>query len=366
MFWYILMKLLFIKYMHDLAVIGAGPVGSYLASLCAGSMDVIVLEEDTEAGKKACSGLVSPRLIGMFPPSVKIPGLVRHEVKAGLVHFMGKEFEFRKSATAAYILDRDILDKRMAEHAERSGADMRFGEKVLQVVSAKEKVELRTARRRFEAKVVAGCDGARSVAAKSMGSKPTELLNGLIMYLDREDYSDSVEMWFDKSLVKDGFFWRIPRGQQTEVGCIGYGLSFPILERFFRIEKSGIVLRKAAPVPIGIVDTTGSRTILVGDAACQTKPWSGGGITYGMMAARYASEAISSAVRTGLLSKLSAYDDMWRGRLLRDIKAGLVLRELYKDLNLSALGAIMEKAESLKHEGDSIDFDFPFSSMMIG
>jgi len=352
--------------MRDLIVIGAGPVGSYLASLCAESMDVLVIEEDDEAGGKACSGMVSPRLIGMLPPSVKRPGLIQHTVKKAVIHFMGREFEFKKSGDAAYVLDRDVLDRRLAEHAKSSGADVMFGERVLSVKTSGQKVSVSTARHLFEANVAAGCDGARSVAAKTIGSKPSEILNGLIIYTEKEDSSDFVEMWFDKSLVKDGFFWRMPRGRRTEFGCIGYGLSFPLLERFFGIEAGNISGRSAAPVPIGIAHTYGSRIVLVGDAACQTKPWSGGGITYGMIAAGYASEVISGAVRRNDFSMLSVYEDMWKKHLLRDMKAGLLIREFYRDLDLRGLMGIIDRVESMKHEGEKIDFDFPFSSMLIG
>jgi geranylgeranyl reductase family protein len=351
--------------MHDLIVVGAGPVGSYLSSLCGEKMDVIVLEEDSEAGKKVCSGLVSPRLIDMLPAPVKKKGLIEHILKRAVVHFMGKELELRKSGTAAYVIDRNVLDKRLAENAESAGADVRFGERVVNLSTDNEKVSVKTSRRQFEAKLVAGCDGARSVVARSIGSKPGEILNGLVLYVDKEDYSDTAEMWFDKSLVKDGFFWRIPRGQRTELGCMGYGLSFPVLEKFFDTGKMRITGKYAAPVPIGLTTTQGKRTLLVGDSACQVKPWSGGGITYGMLAARDAAKVISGAVKKNN-SDLSLYEELWKKRLLNDIKAGLIVREFYKDLNLDGLSGIIEKAESLKREGDKVDFDFPFSSMLIG
>jgi len=352
--------------MHDLAVIGAGPVGSYLASLCAVNMDVIVLEEDEEAGKKACSGLVSGRLMGMLPPVVKKPGLVKHTVRGAVIHFMGKEFEFRKKCTAAYVMDRDVLDRRMAEYAISSGADVRFCERVLKVIPGNGKVAVKTSRHQFEAKAAAGCDGAGSVAARTIGSKPTELLNGLIVYAKKDDYSDTVEMWFDKSVVRDGFFWKIPRGDKTEFGCIGYGLSFPLLEKFFKIDKSMIAGREASLVPMGLIRTYGNRMVLVGDAACQTKPWSGGGITYGMLAAKDASEVIMDAVRKNDFSHISLYEGMWKNKLLRDMKAGLVLREFYKDLDLKGLSGIIDRVENMGHDHDKIDFDFPFSSMLSG
>ncbi|UCD02646.1 MAG: NAD(P)/FAD-dependent oxidoreductase [Candidatus Aenigmatarchaeota archaeon] len=352
--------------MHDLAIIGAGPAGSYLAGLCAGNRNVLVLEEHPEPGGKACSGLVSSRLIKLLPVEIKKKGLIEHTVKRAVMHFMNRQFEFKKRESAAYVIDRDVLDRRLAAYAESAGAEMRYREKVLSLAQDKEKVRLKTARRRFEAKIVAGCDGARSVAAKSIGSKPAELLNGLIMYIDKQDYSDTVEMWFDKSLVKDGFFWRIPRGKNTELGCMGYGLSFAILERFFDTVKMKVSGRAAAPVPLGITPTFDNRILLVGDAACQVKPWSGGGITYGMLSASYAAEVISNVLKRGGFTGLSAYEEMWKKRLLKDIKAGLIAREFYKDLDLKGLSSVIEKAESMKHDGDKIDFDFPFSSMFTG
>ncbi len=350
--------------MHDLTIVGAGPVGSYLASLCAKKIGVTVLEEDSEAGKKSCSGLVSPRLMEMLPQAVKKSGLVEHMVKGAIIHFMGKEFEFRKSGTAAYVLDRDALDKRLADYALSKGAEIRYGEKALSVSFSRDCASVKTARHVFESKMLAGCDGARSVVSRSLGSKPNEVLNGIIAYTDVSDNSDNVEMWFDKSLVKDGFFWKIPRGDQTEFGCIGHALSFPVLKKFFSLDDKVISGRSASPVPVGIAKTYADRTILVGDAACQTKPWSGGGITYGMIAAKCAAETICKASEKGKFDGFYEYESLWKEKLYEDIRAGIMMREFYKDLELKALGSIMDRIESMKHKGDDIDFDFPVSSIM--
>ncbi len=349
--------------MHDLAVVGAGPVGSYLASLCAGRMDTIVLEEHGEAGGKACSGLVSPRFIEMIPKKVK-GAVIEHEVKGARITFMGTTLEFRKNATAAYVVNRNLMDRMLAEHASDCGADVRFGEKVMRADQTAEKVRLWTPKHDFESRFAAGCDGAGSAVSRMIGANAPEVLNGLIIHQKKENFSDTVEMWFDKSLVKDGFFWKIPRGSATEYGCIGYRLSFPILEKFFSLEPSDASERSAAPVPIGIKKTYENRTILVGDAASQTKPWSGGGLAYGFLAAKEASEIIANAVRTDDVSKLSLYEAAWKRIMVKDINAGLMLREIYRDLDLGAITSFMDRAESLKKESNRIDFDFPFSSAL--
>ncbi len=355
--------------MYDLLVVGAGPVGSYIASLCGRFMETAVLEEDRRAGNKTCSGLVSPGLMEKLPVKVRRPGLVQHTVRSARIHFMDREFEFRKSKAAAYVLDRDVLDVRMAEHAEGEGAEMKYGERVLKVLVDGACAKVSTGRHTFESKVVAGCDGASSVTAKSFGQNPPEMLNGLILYEKKECVDDYVEMWFDKSLVKDGFFWKIPRGDSTEYGCMGYKLSFPILSKFFGLKSSGME-RRAAPIPIGLIKTFADRRILVGDSASQTKPWSGGGLAYGLHAAICACDVLKSANDKADFSEafLSSYEKAWKEILLRDMQAGLMAREFYRDLDLKGLSIIAENAEMIKkmQRGDMIDFDFPFSSIMGG
>ena len=353
--------------MHDLIVVGAGPVGSYLASLCSSGMKVMVLEEHPEAGNKACSGLVSGRLKSILPANVaRTPGLFQHAVKAALIHFMGSELEVRKKTAAAYVIDRDLLDKNLAEHAESMGCEVRFGERVGKISVLKDRVSVRTGGNAFESKAVAGCDGANSITARCIGARPAEILNGLILYEDAEDRSDRVEMWFDRKLVKDGFLWRIPRGSQTEYGGMGSNLSFPILDKFFGTGKKRIAGRRASPIPVGIVKTYADRVLLAGDSACQTKPWSGGGITYGLLSAKAASDVISRAVEKDDFSArlFSEYETLWKKLLIRDIQAGLVFRDMYREMKEDDMAEMLKNMESLKGMADMIDFDFPFTGIL--
>ena len=205
---------------------------------------------------------------------------------------------------------------------------------------------------------------ARSVVAASIGARPVEMLNGLIISECKEDHSDFVEMWFDKSLTADGFFWKIPRGASTEYGCMGRGLSFTQLQRFFHITPDRKIQKRAAPIPVGPPEKTSSgRILLIGDAAGQTKPWSGGGLAYGLIAASCAAEALKKSV-AGHPEALSGYDRCWRKMLMRDIQAGLLAREFYKDLDLDGIAGMMSKIEGAERGGSDIDFDFPFTSIL--
>ena len=168
--------------MHDLAVIGAGPVGSYLASLCAKRVSVLVLEGKKVPGSKACSGLVSGRFKDILPKHItQTPGLIQNTVKGARIHFLGEEMEMQKKGAAAYVIDRDMLDKSLAEHARSMGCDMRYGSRVGKITVMPDRVRLSAVKTAAESKMIAGCGGANSVAARHIGAKPQEIMNGIIM-----------------------------------------------------------------------------------------------------------------------------------------------------------------------------------------
>jgi len=353
--------------MYDMIVIGAGPAGSYLASLCSSQMQVLVLEEKTVPGNKACSGLVSGRIKDILPGYViDTPGIIQHAVKGAKIHIFGHELEVRKKGTAAYVIDRDLLDKRLAEHASSMGCEIKFKTRVREISVMPDRVSVKTGKGVFESKLVAGCGGARSVAAMYIGAKPQELLNGLVLYVNVEDRSDCVEMWFGGQKARDGFCWRIPRGSQTEFGAMGKNLSFSQVGKFFGLKGGEIVKKAAAPIPIGLVRSFSTRLLLAGDSACQTKPWSGGGIIYGLLAAQVASKVIKHAVGNNEFSEnfLSEYEAGWKKILLKDIQAGLMFRQLYKDLPEGEVSKLIKKLSALKSLENKTDFDFPFSSLL--
>jgi geranylgeranyl reductase family protein len=355
--------------MHDLIVVGAGPVGSFLASLCCRGSNTLVLEEHARAGEKACSGLVSGRLKGLLPKKVfNSPGVVQHRVRAARIH-VGNEVTELKNDEDVYVIDRGVLDRRLAEHAVSSGCGIEYGSRVSGVSVKDDRVVILAGKERYDAGMVAGCDGARSAVAGVIGSAPPVLLNGIIARVDAKDGSDCVEMWFDKGIVSDGFLWKIPRGSQTEYGAMGTGVKFPLIVSFFGLEKRGFT-KEAAPIPMGLTKTFSDRLLLVGDAACQTKPWSGGGVTYGLLSAKVASNVIKKALDDDDFSEgaLSKYEILWKKILGKDIRGGLAIRDLYQDLDMPEITRLLKALGPFGDGADAkgIDFDFPVSRFRGG
>lgn len=352
--------------MYDVAIIGAGPIGTYLSTLCK-NMKVLVLEEHNQAGNKACSGLVSPRIKGFLPKKVlNSKGLFSHELKGAVVHIANATLEFRKKETAAYVIDRDLLDKKMAEYAESCGVIIKYNERATKLTVTGKNCTVKTSKNSYDSDVIAGCEGANSITSRHIGCKPSEVLSGIMVIVDKESYSDRTEIWADKEKAKDGFLWKMPRGREIEYGALGKNIDFKTVEKFFKIDTKKIKKRLAAPIPIGIVKTYSNRILTVGDSACQTKPWSGGGIIFGMTCAKVASDVIRKCLTKNDFSEpvLSEYDTRWKEILVKEIQGGLAFRELYKDLKEIELSKMIENFKSVGSFGEKTDFDFPISSSL--
>jgi flavin-dependent dehydrogenase len=168
---------------------------------------------------------------------------------------------------------------------------------------------------------------------------PDELLHGVLGFHDEPDYDDFVDVHLT---VPQFFAWRIPRG---EAG-VEYGLATPpdddVTERFetFTSEYGVDTHRHCSGlIPIGPPDRTQTgRVFLLGDAAGQNKPFTGGGIVYGMTAADIAADVVDPTNP----GSLEAYEHAWRDELERDITLGHLIRAGY-----SAPDCVQELAMAL-------------------
>ncbi len=111
--------------------------------------------------------------------------------------------------------------------------------------------------------------------------------------------------------------------------------------------------RCSGAIPIGAPDrVTSRRAFLIGDAAAQTKPFTGGGILYGMTSADHAAREIDP----DRPATLAAYEDAWRDDLA-EMKLGHLIRRAYslpeplQHVGLSAaageIGVHMDRPTSL-------------------
>ncbi|MFB6204521.1 MAG: geranylgeranyl reductase family protein [Candidatus Nanohaloarchaea archaeon] len=316
--------------MRDLIIVGAGPAGSHLAKGFAGKgKDVLVIEQSDEIGRPlACSGHVSPDIWDFVPPGSR-ERLLQNDVRGAEFHARDdSRYRFFSQETVSHVIDRVELDRVKAEQAMEAGVDYHMDEHVESVTERDDRVEVSTDSDVYEARMVAGCDGASSTVRDSLGMEgPDHFYQGILCFSDEEDSSDFVDVFLE---VPEFFGWRIPRGDSVE-----YGAAVPrgenpvewldsITEGYIEKEEKQNIC--AGAIPVGPPESvTSERVFLVGDAAGQTKPFTGGGILYGMRSAQAAVEAIELDDP----ETLENYEEKWRSELGREIALGGFIEKMY-------------------------------------
>lgn len=316
--------------MKDLIIVGAGPVGSHLAQkMSEKNKDVLVIERSKEVGKPlACSGHVSPDIWDFVPKGSK-QRLEQNQINGARFHTEnGSKFPFYKNETVSYVIDRVELDKLKAEQAEKAGAEFHLGETVEEVIETEDSVTVKTDKDDYKAKMAAGCDGASSKVRDELNlPEPDHFYQGILCFSDEDDSQDFVDVFLE---VPEFFGWRIPRGDSVE-----YGVAVPrgeepvkwlnkITDKYIDREDQKNIC--AGAIPIKPAETvTSNRIFLVGDAAGQTKPFTGGGILYGMRCAGAAAKQIDVEKP----DTLKNYENEWRNQIGTDIRLGGFIEKFY-------------------------------------
>ncbi len=349
--------------MYDFVVVGVGPAGARFARRAAEKgYDVLALEKATVGEPLACSGHVSTDIWNFVPDSAR-ENLFQNRIYGANFHTGGPEAEshlFYKTEEVSNVIDRIGLDQTLADCARRAGADVREHHTVTALTEHPNHVEVtvsmadKEGTQTFEARMVAGCDGPVSRVRQAAGlPEPDETLHGVLAFSDEADHTDHV----DVHLTVPGFFaWRIPRGDAG----VEYGLAAPpgddvtaLFERLttqYDVETDRFC---SGAIPIGPPETVSTdRIFLLGDAAAQTKPFTGGGILYGMTAA----DCAARHIQPHRPESLEVYESAWRQTLSTEIRMGHLIRRAYslpepiQQLGLTALageiGVHMDKPSS--------------------
>ncbi|MFD1511759.1 geranylgeranyl reductase family protein [Halomarina rubra] len=320
--------------MYDFVVVGAGPAGARFARRAAErDRDVLVLEQGEIGLPLACSGHVSLD-VWDYVPEADRDDLFQNEIYGARFHVGGPDTAgepFYKREVISNAIDRVGLDKALARAASEAGADVSDEHTVTGVEERRDRVVV-TANGpegvdTHEARMVVGADGPRSRVREACGlPEPREFLHGVLGF----DHTPDDQDYVDVHLTVPRFFaWRIPRGDDG----VEYGLAArpgdDVSGRFDRLcEEYGVTMdrRCSGLIPIGPPKrVTGRRSLLVGDAAGQTKPFTGGGILYGMRAADHAAREVDPERP----ETLGDYERTWRSELRTEIRLGHAVRAAY-------------------------------------
>lgn len=335
----------------DVIVIGAGPAGCFTAKLIALSgFKVLILEEHQEIGYPLqCAGLISPRaveLAGIDQNTIlnKLTGLRVHSP-------LGALFNVESSNDLALAIDRVKFDQELAAKAENAGAVLKKSVKVdkIERIVGGFRLTVVGSSKTISTKLLIGADGVNSSVSKWLGLSchtPKAVMLAADVKLQCADTS-SIRIFLGQNLAPGWFGWMIPLDENTCRVGTGYALVQPanspqyyfqeLVDQNPQIFKDMKIIRYTSGiVPLGKMPRIYSaNAMLVGDAACQIKPISGGGIYLSLKGAFVCSQTAIEALRENNLTevKLSSYQKLWEKEMEKERASAMKLRESF--LNFS-------------------------------
>ena len=355
-----------LKIMMETVIVGAGPIGCYTAQLLkkCGINSFRIIEEHNEVGRPVrCAGIVGKPVFedSLIPLS---RDSILNQINGALFFYRGDSFKIERSGVAL-VVDREKFDKELSQ-----GLEVEYGIRLLEIEEEGEgdgagseegsRYRLKTNQGDIWADMVIGADGPRSRVKKFIDAKServkrgsgakkndgnankgiddsgeTKFYKGVQYRIKLDDLKGLEDEFFSGEMtrvyIREGipfFVWIIPEGD----GIIRLGViaenGRKELERVIEEEgiKGEIIDRLAGIIPLGLCQSVYKKVAVVGDAARQVKPLTGGGIYYGMKAA----EILVECIREGTLAE---YDKRWKSKFGREIKFGLWARKVYERLN---------------------------------
>ncbi|MFH8080804.1 MAG: geranylgeranyl reductase family protein [Candidatus Aenigmatarchaeota archaeon] len=358
-----------LKNVYDVIVVGAGPAGCKTAEIAsAKGLRVLILEEHEKVGRPIkCTGLVSNRIIELS--GIRAKKIILNTIKKARIYNQNKKFLELESKKPAYVIARDRFDKQLFKLAIKNGAEFSLGCKFKKYTKEGKYLSVETSDGYYKCKLLVGADGPTSSVAKNAGIYEQGFF--LIAYQEtiKGEYEDFVELWFGKNISPDFFAWVVPENKKwARVGLAAKSDVQQYFRNFLNIRFQHIEEKKdilGGIIKFGLIKTSvSSNVLLVGDAAMQVKPFSGGGIIYGLIAARFAASACVKAIKENRFDEnflKKEYDEKWKGALFPAIKRGMFLHCLTHNVPEKLFPLFLKSTEPFKWLLNKIDMDLLFT-----
>lgn len=372
----------------DVLVVGGGPVGAHVARRMAKQgFDTLLVEEHGRVGQPVqCAGLFTPAIF----EHVDFP---LHEVKLNDIRGAhvrspeGRVVTLDAGRVMAYAINRGGFDQACVRRAEAAGAEVwtharaegfarRDGGVAVQVRRGRgDAVE----HREVHARLVVGADGAASTVSQAFGlPRARELISCYGAQMRDVDHLtlDKVEMFVGNAFAPGFFGWMVPQGEGHAMVELGVHMTpEPARVHFQRMlrhkvvepfaHRARVLYDIAAVIPFGPKSrTTADNVMLVGDAAAQAKPTSGGGVYTGLKCAEHLVEVAAGALEAGDLgdARLQEYHRRWSDTVGRELRTGARLRKAFmhlRDDEVEALFRELDDPEALQLINRLGDIDHP-------
>jgi digeranylgeranylglycerophospholipid reductase len=370
--------MLFMSDYYDVIIAG-GSVSGLLAGreIAARGLSVAILEEDAEIGTpEHCGGLVSINGIqnlGIIPSS----NAIENTIKYARIASSSKIFELNAEEQKVIVLDRRVFDKQIAFQTQRMGGDIRVRCSMRSIIKKNDCTndddhhyyyDVRTSEGNLKCNYFVDARGVTSILQRNR--------EGVLQSAQYEVYAswierDTIEVKFDSERYPGFFAWIIPTGRgKAKVGVAGKSINAANALKSYMDSKGqpySVIRKVYAPIWVrGPLETfVYGRTLIIGDAAGQTKPTTAGGIYTCGMGGIFAGRAIAKAIQQNNDKLLYDYQKNWFSIFKEEFDKMIIARRLLERLDNKAIDELFSTITQVETEQLSKTGDFDFHSSAL-
>jgi digeranylgeranylglycerophospholipid reductase len=363
---------------YDAVIVGSGPAGSVTARFAAeAGAKVLIVERRAEVGVPVLCGEGISQKVDQFKVlegkrwiATKMEG-ARVFSPNGTTITLSAEYAGNETG---YVVYRDIFDQELARGAVRKGAEIMLNTNAVSLVKKNGKIKGISVRHfdetfEIESDIVVGADGVESRIGKWAGIqttlKPYDLETCAQYTLTNINWdSPYCDFFLGKQVAPGGYVWVFPKGK--DVANVGIGIlaslsesgkAVQLLDKFIAVHpelKKGESIRfitGADPVAKPI-QSVKDNLLLVGDAARQVDPITGGGLMHAIEAGKYAGEIIGKAVEKQRFDAetLLEYETKWIEAFGKKLHRNYVAKEIMLDMEDKTLDMLADSLKDYKFE----------------
>ena len=363
-----------LKNKYDVVVVGGGPAGSMAAwEVAKGGVSVCMLEKDRDIGYPVrCGEAVGESGLRQFV-EIEDSWIAEKITSVKLVSPNLTSVDIDFAAETGYILNRRIFDYDLSRYAANAGAEVYTKAYVKNVLANNGQtngvvLDYLGEEKQIQAKIVIGADGLTSRVGRWAGLKTLVRMKDMESAVQYSVSNVDIEpnkmiMYIGMNHAPGGYIWVFPKGKKF--ANIGIGISGKYskhksaqkyLDEFMDREypDAAILTTMCGGVPCAkpMEKPVANGIMLVGDAAHQINPMTGGGIVAGMKGGWIAGQVAAEAIQNNDYSEngLIAYPKRMRKDFGKNHERFYKIKEATEKLTNEELDSIAEKVLSIPHD----------------
>ena len=358
---------------YDIVVVGGGPAGSMAAWEAAKrGVSVCMLEKDRDIGYPVrCGEAAGESGLRQFV-EIEDSWIAEKITSVKLVSPNLTSVDIDFAAETGYILNRRIFDYDLSRYAANAGAEVYTKAYVKNVLANNGEVngvvlDYLGEEKQIQAKIVIGADGLTSRVGRWAGLKTLVRMKDMESAVQYSVANVDIEpnkmiMYVGMNHAPGGYIWVFPKGKKF--ANIGIGISGKYskhksaqkyLDEFMEREypDAAILTTMCGGVPCAkpMEKPVADGIMLVGDAAHQINPMTGGGIVAGMKGGWIAGQVAAEAIQNDDYSEnsLLEYPKRMRKDFGKNHERFYKIKEATEKLTNEELDSIAEKVLSIPH-----------------